>query len=124
MYSIHYHFVWSTKYRYKALVFPVDETLKETIALLCGQHGYELLAVEIMPDHVHIFLSAPPRVAPAVIAKILKGSTARTLFTRHPELKQRLWGGHLWNPSYYVGTAGNVSGDTIRRYIESQKIRE
>lgn len=77
-----------------------------------------------MPDHVHIFLSAPPKVAPTVIAKILKGSTARTLFTKHPELKQRLWGGHLWNPSYYVGTAGNVSGDTIRRYIESQKTRE
>lgn len=77
--------------------------------------------MEVMPDHVHIFLSAPPKIAPAVIAKILKGASARMLFTQHPELKKKLWGGHLWNPSYYVGTAGDMSKETIQRYIETQK---
>lgn len=124
VYSINYHFVWSTKYRRKVLVPPVDETLKEAIGAVCGEHGYELLALEVMPDHVHVFLSAPPKVAPAVIAKVLKGSTARTLFAKHPELRKKLCGSHLWNPSYYVGTAGQVSSDTIKRYIEAQKVSQ
>ncbi|MGQ9512426.1 IS200/IS605 family transposase [Thermodesulfitimonas sp.] len=124
VYNINYHFVWSTKYRCKVLLPPVDESLKETIATLCREHAYELLALEVMPDHVHVFLAAPPKVAPAVIAKVLKGSTARTVFVKHPELKKKLWGGHLWNPGYYVGTAGQVSSDTIRRYIEAQKTEE
>jgi putative transposase len=123
VYNINYHFVWSTKYRRKILFPPIDETLKGAITALCKKHAYELLALEIMPDHVHVFLSAPPKIAPAVIAKILKGSTTRQLFVKHPELKKKLWGGHLWNPSYYVGTAGQVSSDTISRYIEAQKNR-
>lgn len=99
----------------------MNETLKGAITSLCMKHGYELLALEVMPDHVHVFLSAPPQIAPAVIAKVLKGSTARTLFVKHPELRKKLWGGHPWNPSYYVGTAGQVSSETIGRYIEAQK---
>jgi putative transposase len=66
---------------------PLDETLKEAIVVLSIEHGYELLALEVMPDHVHVFLSAPPKIAPAVIAKVQKGSTARILFVKHPELK-------------------------------------
>lgn len=123
VYNINYHFVWSTKYRRKVLLPPIDATLKETIASLCLEHGYDLLTLEVMPDHVHVFLSAPPKVAPAVIAKTLKGSTASVIFARHQELKKKLWRGHLWNPSYYVGTAGNVSAETIRHYIENQKVK-
>jgi len=121
VYNINYHFVWSTKYRRQVLFPPIDETLKGAITALCMEHGYELLVLEVMPDHVHVFVSASPKIAPAVIAKVLKGSTARTLFAKYPELRKKLWGGHLWNPSYYVGTAGQVSSDIIRRYIESQK---
>jgi len=121
VYEINYHFVWSTKYRKSVLVPPVDETLKKVFAQTADEHGYEMLGMEVMPDHVHLFLSAPPAVSPAVIAKILKGTSARRLFLAHPQLKHRLWGGHLWNPSYYVGTAGHVSAETIKRYIEEQK---
>jgi putative transposase len=121
VYNINYHFIWSTKYRLKVLFPPISQTLREAITALCTEHGYELLALEVMPDHVHVFLSAPPKIAPAVIAKVLKGSTARILFVKHPELKKKLWDGHLWNPSYYVGTAGEVSSETITRYIEAQK---
>lgn len=98
--------------------------MKSAIADLCKEHNYELITMEVMPDHVHVFLSAPPKVAPAVIAKVFKGASARMLFTRHPELKKKLWGGHLWNPFYYVGTAGDVSKETVKKYTELQKAGE
>jgi len=79
--------------------------------------------MEVMPDHIPIFVSAPPKISPAEIARFLRGSRARYWFQRHPELKRWLWGGHLWNPSYYVGTAGHVSAETIQKYIENQKMK-
>ena len=100
---------------------PVDAELKEILVRSAAEHGYDLLGLEVMPDHVHIFLSAPPAISPAVIAKVLKGTSARRLFVAFPHLKRTLWGGYLWNPSYYVGTAGHVSAETIKRYIEEQK---
>ncbi len=116
VYEINYHLVWSTKYRKPVLLPPMDAKAKEVLAHLAEEHGYEVLGMEVMPDHVHIFVSAPPAVSPAVIAKILKGASARRLFAAFPHLRRRLWGGHLWNPSYYVGTAGHVSAETIKRY--------
>lgn len=77
-----------------------------------------MITTEIQPDHLHLFLTVPPAIAVANAVKILKGTTARKLFLEFPQLKKELWGGHLWSPSYYVGTVGNVSAETIRRYIE------
>ena len=71
-----------------------------------------------LPDHIHLFVTIPPSQAVADAVKILKGSTARKLFVAFPALKDQLYGGHLWSPSYYVGTVGNVSAETIRHYIE------
>ncbi len=84
-------------------------------------HGYEVKGLEVMPDHIHLFISVPPARAVAIAVKLIKGASARVLFVRLPGLKKRLWGGHLWNPPYYVGTAGHVSSETIQRYIERQE---
>ena len=121
VYNVYYHLVWSTKYRRKVLTGRVEESLKEFHNSVAEEHGFYLIVQEIMPDHVHLFISAHPKVAPANIVKIMKGATARKLFTAFPELKKKLWKGHLWNPSYYLGTAGDVSKDTIKKYIELQK---
>ena len=85
---------------------------------ICEERGWPVISKEIQPDHIHLFVSIPPAIAVADAVKVLKGVTARRLFQRFPELKTRLWGGNLWSPSYYVGTAGNVSAETIRRYIQ------
>jgi putative transposase len=85
---------------------------------ICAERGWPVISKEIQADHIHLFLSIPPALAVADAVKVLKGTTARWLFARIPALKKRLSGGHLWSPSYYVGTAGNVSAETIRRYIE------
>ena len=72
-------------------------------------------------DHIRIFASAHPKVAPSYIVKMIKGITARKLFLKFPELKTKLWKGHLWNLSYYIETIGSISEDVIKKYIENQK---
>jgi putative transposase len=121
VYNINYHIVWCPKYRRGILKDKVEEFLKNCLQTICETKKWELLEMEVMPDHIHIFISAPPFEAPTNIVKILKGVTARRLFMVFPDLKKKLWKGSLWSPSYYVGTAGHVSAETIKRYIEEQK---
>lgn len=128
VYHTGYHFVWSVKYRRQVLRTPIDQTLKEILAEICQEKGDRLLGMEIMPryvcrDHIHIFVSAPPKIRPAEIARFLRGSSTRYLFQRHPELKPWIWDVHLWNSFYYVGTAGHISAETIQKYIENQKAK-
>lgn len=80
------------------------------LARSAAEHGYELLGLEVMPNHVHIFLAAPPAVSPAVMAKVLKGAIARRLFMVFPHLKRELWGAPPMEP-VLVGTAGHVNAE-------------
>jgi putative transposase len=121
VYNINYHIVWCPKYRRGILKHKVESFLKSCLQTICETKKWELLEMEVMPDHIHIFISAPPFEAPTDIVKILKGVTARRLFMEFPDLKKKLWKGSIWSPSYYVGTAGHVSAETIKRYIEEQK---
>ncbi len=79
--------------------------------------------MEVMPDHVHLLLDCSPQHFIPDIVKTLKGYSARLLFKEMPELKKRLWGGHLWNPSYFVTSVREISETAVRQYIESQKER-
>jgi putative transposase len=92
--------------------------INELLNVICKENNWPVITAEIQPDHIHLFLTIPPAIAVASAVKILKGTTARKLFLEFPQLKKELWDGHLWSPSYYVGTAGNVSAETIQRYIE------
>ncbi len=118
VYQTGYHVVWCPKYRKSILTASIADETKRLIESICLERDWQVLALEVQPDHIHLFVSMPPSVAVADAMKILKGSTARKLFVKFPELKKQLWGGHLWSPSYYVGTAGNVSSETIQKYIE------
>jgi putative transposase len=117
-YSINYHMVWIPKYRRKILIGDIAKAVEESLWTAAQAKGWEIIALEVMPDHVHLFLSAPPKYSPAEIIKVLKGWSARRVLMMFPELARKTGRGTLWAPSYYVGTAGNVSADTIRRYIE------
>jgi putative transposase len=105
------------------LVDNIAKDLQQLHELIAEQKGIALIEQEIMPDHVHLFISAHPKYAPADLVKIFKGITAKKLFERHPDLKHRLWNGHLWNPSYYVGTCGDATKDVMERYLEMQKVK-
>mgnify|MGYP003902679567 CR=1 FL=1 len=123
VYNVNYHIVWSVKYRKAVLKGGIDETLKEMFAQIAAEKGFTIHAMKVMPDHVHVFVSAHPKLSPSYIAKMLKGISGRWLMMRYPELKQQLWKGNLWNSSFYIETIGSVSEETVKMYIEKQKTR-
>ncbi len=108
-----YHFVWCPKYRKRILVSKIATFLEQEIRRICAEQDWPIGAVNIQPDHVHLFLSAPPSVAPSQIAHTLKGTTARRVFQSFPEVKKHLWGGAFWSRSYYVGSVGDMSVDIV-----------
>jgi putative transposase len=118
-YNIAYHFVWIPKYRRPVLIGGIPKRLVEMLYSKTEELGGEILNVTVQPDHVHLFCSFPPTIAPYQIMYRLKGFTAHELRKEFPWLKSRL--PSLWTRSYYVGTAGNVSAATIQKYLEAQK---
>lgn len=121
VYNINYHMVWSVKYRKKVLSSEVEESLKQILADVASEKGFTLHLAEVGEgDHIHCFVSAPPKLSITYIAKMMKGISGRKLFELYPELRTKLWKGELWNHSYYVETIGSVSEENIRRYIEKQ----
>jgi putative transposase len=121
VYNIGYHIVWSTKYRKKIIEGSIDSRLKELFKEIANEYDFLIREMEVMPDHCHVFVESHPKYAPSRIVKLLKGVSARKLFMEFPHIKQKLWGGHLWNPSYYIGTVGNMSKDIVLKYIQQQK---
>lgn len=117
-YQISYHVVWCPKYRRRVLRGDIATRVGDLLEQICEDNKWIIFSKEIQPDHIHLFLSMSPAISLATMIKKLKGITARKLFMEFPYLKKELWGGSLWSPSYYVGTAGNVSAKTIQRYIE------
>ena len=124
VFNIGYHVVWCVKYRHPVLEEEIASDLAELLQKIAAEHDFSLEEMEVMPDHIHLFIRATPNHFIPDMVKALKGVSARFLFQKHPELKKRLWGGHLWNPSYYVGTVGHISEETVRKYIENQKSGE
>lgn len=120
VYNINYHLVWCPKYRGAVLTGAVAERLLGLFGEIAEMRGLDILASEVMPDHVHLFVSAPPKYSPADLAKLFKGITSRRLRQElSVQIRSTIWKpGTLWSPSYYAGTAGNVSGEVIKRYIE------
>jgi putative transposase len=102
------------------LVGPIRERLMEIIRETAPVLDCEVLALEVMPDHVHIFLSATPQWAPNQLIGRIKGKSARLLREEFPELRRMP---SVWTRSYFISTAGNVSSETIARYIAEQKTR-
>ena len=124
VYSLQYHIVWCTKYRKQVLKNGIDTDIKTMLISLAEEYSFRILAMEVMPDHIHLLLDCKPQFMISDMVKILKGNTARWLFMQHPELKKSLWGGHLWNPSYCAVTVSDRSRDQVTRYIDSQKEKE
>ncbi len=119
VYNCHYHIVFCPKYRRKVLVDGVDTRLKQLIAEIVERWGQTLVEVEVLPDHVHLLVGCDPQVGIHRLVKYLKGATAHQLRQEFPHLKRQL--PSLWTNSYYCGTVGGVTLETVKRYVETQK---
>ena len=121
VYDLKYHLVWIPKYRKNILDKEVSKYLKEVFRKVAEEYEFKIDTMEIMEDHVHIFVEVPPRYSPARVVQIMKSVSAREVFSQFPDLRKQLWAGELWNDGYFVRSVGDkVTADIIRRYIEYQ----
>jgi len=116
--SLGLHLVWCAKYRRRILGGRVAARCGELLEQIAAEHGWEIVATEVMPDHVHLLVGVGPTDAPSSVVRAFKGRFARVLRAEFPYLRNRA--GVLWSPSYFAASVGYVSESTVRRYIEHQ----
>lgn len=119
VYNVKYHLVWCPKYRRKVLAGSIANRLKEVLYEKAKQLEISIETIEIMPDHVHVFVTGTPTEAIQHIVNQLKGFSSYILRSEFTDLRSKL--PCLWSRSYYVGTVGYVNEAAIRKYIEGQK---
>ncbi|MBG0851803.1 IS200/IS605 family transposase [Streptomyces spinoverrucosus] len=118
MYDLGLHVVWCSKYRRPVLDDRVAERLRELIERKADERGWHIVALDVLPDHVHLFVKHDPKASASHVADQFKGFTSRVLREEFPHLKSRL--PTLWSSSYFAASAGSVSAKTVQQYIDTQ----
>lgn len=122
VYSIQYHVVWCVKYRHDILTDKIEQSLIEILSKIASDNDFQILEINTDLDHVHLLINCSPQHYIPDMIKALKGVSARLLMKEYgDELKKKLWGGHLWNPSYFIATVSENTEEQIRKYIQNQK---
>jgi len=119
VYLNQYHVIFCPKYRRKVLVDEIEKDLKKIFYEVAQEKNVEIKALEIMPDHVHMFISFDPRQPLHELIRLFKGRSSRILRDKYPKLKSRI--PSLWTRSYFCCTIGYISEETVKQYIENQK---
>lgn len=124
VYSIQYHIVWCVKYRHKILTNEIEISLIEVLNKIAKDNNFSILECNGGLDHIHLLIDCSPQHYIPDMIKALKGVSARLLMKQYGDsLKKKLWGGHLWNPSYFIATVSENTEEQIRQYIQSQKAK-
>ena len=119
-----YHVVWVPKYRYRILTGSVRQAAEDGVQAICGHAGCEVVELNVQPDHVHLVLMIPPKVAVSDLLGRLKGQTSIKMFHQFRHLKKKpYWGNHFWTKGYCVDTVG-LDADMIRKYVRYQEQKE
>ena len=128
VYNLNYHVIWGTKYRNRVLKGNVEVVLKQVLLRISSKYGFSIDHMEIgKDDHIHLLVSAPPKLSVTNIVRWLKGISAWTLFKECPELQSSYWkkqDRHLWSPSYYVESIGTTNESAVAKYVDDQKKKE
>jgi putative transposase len=125
VYDTKYHLVWAPKYRKWIVRDDIRDRVKEVFEEISRNHDFEIDTLEIAKDHVHIFLSFPPRYSISKVVGILKSISGSVIFQEHPEVKKELWGGEFWEDGYFARTVGDkVREEVIRKYIKYHREQE
>lgn len=120
VFEIHLHIVWTTKYRKAVMAGEVGLRVRELIRQICKEHEVEIMRGHVSKDHVHLFVSIPPRVTISRLLMRLKGRTSHHLLMEFPHLRKKFWGRHVWSRGYFCCSSGNVTDEVIKQYIANQ----
>lgn len=124
VYNLNYHIVFVTKYRHNVLKGKVEDFAKNRLKEICESYDWEMLEMEIMPDHIHIFVSSKPEVSSLTIGSTIKSILTVDIFKEFKTMKKKyFWGSGLFSDGAYCGSAGTVSSETIKKYIQEQKTK-
>ena len=122
VYNINYHIVWCVKYRRKVLNDDFSNRLYILLSQTAEKKGFKVVECKVGEnDHIHCFVSAPPKLSVTQIVKYLKGISGNIILKEFPELRNELWKGEFWNGSYFCETIGSTSQENIKNYIERQQ---
>ena len=122
IYSLQYHVVWCVKYRRKVITEQIEKSLFEILTKIAKDNNFSILEYNTVKDHVHLLIDSSPQNYIPSMLKALKGVSARLLMKQYGnELRKQLWGGHLWNPSYFIATVSENTEQQVRDYIQKQK---
>jgi len=124
IYNLQFHYVACVKYRRKVLTETVSARLKEINLSVAAEVGVTIIEQETDRDHIHILFSAKPQIQLSKFINSLKSVSARLLFREFPDLKEKLWGGAFWSPSYFLASTGQVTLDVLKRYVENQNAKD
>ena len=119
VYNLAYHIIWCPKYRRKVLINEIENKLKEIIITKCNELDCYVHELNIMPDHVHLFVKTKPTIAPHFLIQQIKGISSRILRNEFKELKRKM--PSMWTRSYFIESVGHISQETIKKYIQEQK---
>ena len=119
-YNCTYHIVFVPKYRRKVMYGQLKQEVGQILSTVCKITGIQLIKGGVCPDHVHMYISIPPKMSLSTVMSKLKGKSALMIFDRHPEYRDK-YGRHFWARGYYAVTIGQVNEDTIMKYIQEQK---
>ena len=123
MYFIQYHICWPVKYRRSGITKLIGQYIKQVIQEIADGYGWEIITHGMETDHYHIQICVQPRFAPSTVVEKLKSYSAKGVFRRFPDVKNRLWGGEFWANGYCITTVGKaLNADQVKRYIENQDI--
>ena len=122
VYLLHYHFVFTTKYRKPVLRGDVAREVRKLVREICRSHDIEIMKGHVAVDHVHLLLSVPPQLAPSRVMQAVKGKTSHHLLQDFRQLRKEFWGRHLWARGFFVASSGNVTDEMLKEYIERQGV--
>lgn len=123
-FEIHLHIVWVTKYRKPLLVGEVGSRVRELIRQVCREQEVDILSGSVSKEHIHVFVSIPPKVTISRLVQRLKGFSSYKLMSEFKHLEKAFWGRHLWARGYFCVSSGQVTDEVIKAYIENQAVED
>ena len=115
------HLIWITKYRYKVLDKNISIRIRDIIRQICDSKDIQIIKGNISQDHVHIYISYPPKLSVSDMVRFFKGRSSKKIKDEFPQLAKRYWGKHFWGIGYAAFSSGHVTDEMIKNYLENHK---